>query len=80
MRVKQPADYTRYRIDAAEGLPATTVSMSWEQRLKGTRRAGGVKQFSKLVRAEAARLRHEGHPGKLSAAVRRAVQDRLQNL
>jgi hypothetical protein len=82
MRVKQPADfdYKRYRIGPRDGLRATTVALTWEQDLKWTRQAGGMRLFSKLLHAEAARLRRDGYTGTLSAAVRKAVQAKLNQI
>ena len=78
MEAKKTAyDYKRYRITAADGLATTCISLSRVQDLLWVRKAGGLKPLSKLLRSEAARLRREGYTGTLSAAVRRAVQDKL---
>ena len=76
MQRTHPADYDykRYRIAPADGLPATTISLDRLKDLRLSRRAGGPDKLSAIVRAEAARIRASDYPGKLSAAVLKAVQ------
>lgn len=73
--------YQRFRIPACGELPATTVAMDWDLCIRLTCRAGGPRALSLVLRAEATRIRREGFsPGQtFSAAVRRAVQARLQD-
>jgi hypothetical protein len=75
MRTTRPSDYVhkRYCIALPKTMHVTTVSLPWMEHL-ATHRAGGIKELSAIVRAEAAKLRETGHgPGALSAAVLKAV-------
>ena len=77
---KTAFDYKLYRITAADGFATTCVSLSREQDLRWVRKAGGIKPLSKLLRSEAARIRRDGYTGTLSAAVRKAVQAKLNQI